>query len=119
MKNIIAELDHIAGSLEEYGEPWAYNLVWRLDRVAQLLTEKEPIHEDLKKLASVKKSILDQYLSNILFLNENGNKLEKLIKKYGSSEAEAEKIYKTIKEHFGKLDKEDSIKFIKNVLKKV
>jgi len=113
LKKIIAELDRIAQFIEDFEEPWAINLVWRLDKISQTLEEKGSVES---KYASISKSVLSQYKDKLLFLSENECKLTELIKSTNTKNATA--IYNALKNDFGKLDKKDSIDYIKNVLKK-
>jgi len=102
LKNIIAELDNL----------WAFNIVYRLDRVAQLLSEYENRNNIISKVG---KKVLAQYLDKMEFLTRQSNKLTDLIKK--SHTKNASEIYEAIKKHFGKLNRDESIEFIKNILK--
>jgi len=112
LKHIIAELDRIAQYIEEIDEPWAINLVWRIDKVSQTLEE---VGSKSYKFSKISKNVLNQYKDTLLFLSENESNLNNLIRK--SNLKSAEKIYSNLKENFGNLDKKDSIKYIKNVLK--
>ena len=112
MKKIVAELDRIAQFIEDFEEPWAINLVWRLDKISQTLEEKGAVES---KYASISKSVLGQYKDKLLFLSENEDKLTDLIKNTNTKNASA--IYNAIKNNFGSLDKKDSMNYIKNVLK--
>jgi len=113
LKQIISELDKIAKYIEDFEEPWAFNLVWRLDKVAQQLFEFE--NKDKSKISKISKRVLDQYMEKMVFLTQNNDKLKDLIKK--SSVKEANGIYSLLKKHFGKLNRDESIEFIKNILK--
>jgi len=115
MKKIIAEIDSIAGEIEDFEEPWAFNIVWRLDKVSQQLEEAQTKLQKIAKLSHVKTGILNQYLNDILFLNENESKLKSLI--VNANNDEVNDIYKKIKKHFGKLSRKEAVRFIKNVLK--
>lgn len=112
MKKIISEIDKIAGFLEDFEEPWSFETAWKLDRIAQQLSEYEKKSEGLSKISN---SILSQYLDNMIFLSENNNKLKDIILSQNNKNASI--IYKVTKEHFGKLSKDESINFIKNILK--
>ena len=114
MKRLIAELDKISAYLEDFEEPWTYTLVWKLDRIAQELEERQ---KNQNKLSKVAQNVLDQYVDSILFLDKNNSSLIKKVKKHASKKASI--IYKELKEHFGKLSRKESIVFIKNVLKKI
>ncbi len=113
MKKIIAEIDKISQYIEDFGEPWAINIVWRLDKIAQQLEEKN--NDVDEKLNKVSKNVLNQYIDKMAFLTENQPKLTKIIKEQNSKNAAA--IYNAMKNHFGNLDKKDSIDYINNVLK--
>jgi len=113
LKKVIAELDKISQYIEDFGEPWAINIVWRLDKIAQQLEEKENALD--AKLANVSKSVLSQYIDKMAFLTERQPELTKIIKEQNSKNATA--IYKAMKNNFGNLDKKDSIDYITNVLK--
>jgi len=113
LKKIIAEIDKISQYIEDFGEPWAINLVWRLDRIAQQLEEKNKN----TRLAKVSESVMNQYIDKMSFLTENQPELTKIIKEHNSKNAAA--IYKVMKENFGSLDKKDSIDYINNVLKNI
>ena len=85
-------------------------------RIAQKLEDSEThLIKSGSKLARVKDVILEPYIKSILFLNDNHAKLASMISEHESENAEV--IYKTIKKHFGSLNKNESIKFIKNILK--
>lgn len=113
MKKIIAELDRIAQFIEDFDEPWAINIVWRIDKISQTLEE---VGEVESKYASIGKNVLAQYKDKLLFLSENDSKLTDLIKCSNTKNAAA--IYNDMKKDFGDLDKKDSIEYIKNVLKR-
>jgi len=113
LKKVIAELDKISQYIEDFGEPWAINLVWRLDRIAQQLEEMGKTSD--AKLTKVSKSVLNQYIDKMAFLTENQPELTKIIREQNSKNAAA--IYKAMKNNFGNLDKKDSIDYINNVLK--
>jgi len=115
LKKIIAEIDRIAQYVESFEEPWAINIVWRLDKIAQALEEHNPNSE--KKLNKISKNVLNQYIDKMSFLTENQPKLTKIIKEQNSKNAAA--IYKAMHSHFGDLDKKDSIDYIKNILKSI
>ena len=115
MKKIIAELDKISQYIEDFGEPWAIHVVWQLDRIAQQLEEGHK--EQNIKFSKISKNVLDQYMDKMAFLTENQPKLTKIIKEQNSKNATA--IYKAMKNHFGNLDKKDSIEYITNVLKDI
>ena len=115
MKQLVAELDKISKYIENFHEPWAIHVVWRLDKVAQLLEEK---NKDVSiRFSHISNNILNQYIDKISFLNENQPKLNKIIKEQETKNANA--IYSVMKKHFGDLDKKDSIDYIKNVLKNI
>lgn len=113
MKKIIAELDRIAQFIEDFEEPWAINLCWRIDRISQTLEEIGSVET---KYASISKNVLSQYQEKLLFLSENESKLTELIKSSNTKNATA--IYNVLKKDFGNLDKKDSVDYIKNVLKR-
>jgi len=113
IKNLVSEIGKIAGYLEDLEEPWTYRVVFSLDKIAQELEEIS--NRDIEKLSSINKTVLGQYLGRILFLNENAKTLKSLIEIQRSKKASV--IYKKLKNHFGKLKKEDSIEFIQNILK--
>lgn len=113
MKKIIAELDRIAQFIEDFDEPWAINIVWRIDKISQTLEEIGSVES---KYASISKNVLNQYKDKLLFLSENDSRLSDLIKNTNTKNAAA--IYNVLKKDFGKLDKKDSIEYIKNVLKR-
>jgi len=113
LKKVIAEIDKISQYIEDFGEPWAINIVWRLDKIAQQLEEKDKGSNS--KLAKISKNVLSQYIDKMAFLTENQPTLTKIIKEQNSRNANA--IYSAMKTHFGDLDKKDSIDYIKNVLK--
>jgi len=115
LKKIIAEIDKISQYIEDFGEPWAINLVWRLDRIAQQLEERNKDKD--ARLAKVSESVMNQYIDKMAFLTENQPKLTKIIKEHNSKNAAA--IYKVMKDQFGVLDKKDSIDYINNVLKNI
>jgi len=115
LKKAIAELDKISQYIEDFGEPWAINLVWRLDRIAQQLEEKNNTAD--VKLAKISKNVLNQYIDKMAFLTENQPILTKIIKDQNSKNASA--IYKAMKTQFGNLDKKDSMDYINNVLKNI
>ena len=114
MKRIIAEIDNISRYIEDIVEPWAFNVVWRLDRVAQQLEELQKPTEVNSNLPKVGKKILNQYLEKMSFITENNSKLTQLIKQQNSRKATD--IYVALKKHFGKLNRNESIEFIKNTL---
>jgi len=68
MKKIIAEIDKISAYIEDFDEPWTYLLVWRLDKVAQILSE---IKKRNSIFPEIKQNILDQYLNKMIFLGDN------------------------------------------------
>ena len=111
MKKIIAELDRIAQFIEDFEEPWAINIVWRIDKISQTLGEVGSVES---KYASISKNVLSQYKDKLLFLSENDSRFTELIKNSNTKNANA--IYSVLKKDFGKLDKKDSIEYIKNVL---
>ena len=113
MKIIIAEIDRISKYIEDFGEPWAINVVWQLDKIAQQLEEKDKGSDT--RLAKVSKNVLNQYIDKMAFLTENQPKLTKIIKDQNSKNAAA--IYKAMETHFGSLHKKDSMDYINNVLK--
>jgi len=113
LKKIIAEIDKISQYIEDFGEPWAINIVWRLDKIAQQLEETNKSVD--ANLTKVSKSVLNQYMDKMAFLTENQPKLTKIIKDQNTKNANA--IYKAMKTHFGDLDRKDSIDYINNVLK--
>lgn len=113
MKNVIVELDKIAKYLEDFEEPWAYNLSYRIDKIAQTI-------EDTSKVASMKnstisKSILEQYRDELEFLSSKESNLKELI--VFEKNKNASEVYKKLKVHFGKLSRDESINFIKKVIK--
>lgn len=115
MRNIIAELDKIAKYIEDFEEPWTYTIVWRLDKISQQLSDLDSSKNE--KMSKISKNILEQYMDNMTFLTKHEKKLTNLIKNHEEKNADA--VYRSIKAHFGKLDKKESIEFIKNVLKKL
>ncbi|MDB4330296.1 hypothetical protein N9948_01095 [bacterium] len=117
MRYIIAELDRIAKNLEEFGEPWVHNLVFRIDNVTQKIEDNYNREKNFEKnkMANISKNVLDQYREDLEFLSNKESKLSEMIKSQNSKNAS--KVYTKIKEHFGKLDKKESIRFIKNIIK--
>jgi len=116
LKHLIAELDHISAYIEEFNEPWAINITWRIDRVAQELEEYARIEKETNpQLSKISKKVLEQYLANIKFLSNNDSKLSSLI--LADKNKEASKVYKNLKKHFGNIGRKEAIIFIKNVLK--
>lgn len=115
MKKIVAEIDKISQYIEDFGEPWAIDIVWRLDKIAQQLEEQNKSAEN--RLSKVSKNVLNQYMDKMAFLTENQPKLTKIIKEQNTKNAAA--IYKAMSKDFGSLDKKDSIDYIKNVLKNI
>lgn len=113
MKNVIAELDRIAKYLEDFEEPWAYNLSYRIDNITQRIEEN--VKKESLKFSSISKSILEQYREELEFLSLKESNLKELIKSQNNKNAND--VYKSLKNHFGKLGKVESIKFIKNVIK--
>jgi len=75
MKHLIAELDKICSYLESFEEPWAYPLVWRLEKVAQELQEVNK----KTKISSISSNVLDQYLKKMTFLSKKNNMLKEII----------------------------------------
>ena len=114
MKNLIAELDHISAYIEELNEPWAINITWRLDKIAQELEEYQGDRPS-SSLSKISKKVLEQYYDNMEFLSSNDSKLSSLI--LGEDDKEAPKVYKNLKKHFGKISRKEAISFITNVLK--
>lgn len=110
MKHIIAEIDRISNYIEDFEEPWAFNVVWRLDKVAQQLGE-------IKKssLSKISKNVLNQYMKSLSFLSENSPKLTEMIQERKNKKAS--EIYTEVKKHFGNLSKREATEFIKNILK--
>jgi predicted transcriptional regulator len=117
LKYIIAELDRIAKYLEDMEEPWALNLAYRVDNCTQQLEDKysKVIPSD-SKLSSISKNVLEQYLEDMAYLSKKENNLTDMIKKQANDQENAEAVYNVMKNHFGKLGKKDSIRFIKKVL---
>ena len=115
MKNIIAELDKISAAIEEFEQPWAYNIVWRLDKITMQLEEMSKAASKFPQLNKVKEGILSQYLDRMIFLGENETKLKDLILKHDSRNAS--EVYNALKKHFGSLSRGESEEFIKNVFK--
>jgi len=112
VKKLVAEIDRVAEFIEDLGEPWTFQVVWKLDKVSQELEEvnkKSP-------LTKISKNVLNQYLERMVFLSENQDDLVGLIKRQDTKSASS--IYNVIKGHFGSLKKQDSIEFIKKVLNK-
>jgi len=116
LKRVIAEIDKISQYIESFDEPWAINLVWRLDRVAQQLEERKK-NSNVDRLAKISKNIISQYIDKMDFLMENQPKLTKIIKEQNSKNAST--IYQVMRTHFGNLNKKDSIDYINNVLKNI
>ena len=115
MKRIISEIDKVAAYVESFDEPWAYNVVWKLDKIAQEILEIDRPEAIDPSLSKVAKNVLAQYMDGILFLNKNHIDLTKLIEKQSNKKASS--IYKELKNHFGKLSRKEAIDFITNVLK--
>lgn len=115
MKKIIAEIDKISQYIEDFGEPWAINIVWRLDKIAQNLEERDKGSSD--RLSKVSKSVLNQYMDEMVFLAENQPRFTKIIKEQNSKNASA--IYKVMRNHFVNIDRKDSIDYINNILKNI
>lgn len=113
MKNVVAELDRIAKYLEDFEEPWAYNLCYRIDKISQAIEDSEK-KENIKN-SSISKSILDQYKDELEFLSSKESNLKELISFEKSKNAS--EVYKKLKVHFGKLSRDESINFIKKVIK--
>lgn len=113
MKNVIAELDRIAKYVEDLEENWSIHIAYRIDRVSQHLEDTHTGKIDNK----ISKSVLAHYKEDMEFLTQKESKLTKLIKDEKSRSANT--VYKKIKDHFGKLDKKESMRFIKNVLKNI
>lgn len=109
MKNIIAELDKITAYLEDFDEPWAFQLVWRLDRVAQQLEQVS----NQKTPTKVSNKVLTKAIEQVSF-NTDTSQLTQLIKSNGSKNAS--QIYTALKKNFGSLSKKESIQIIKNIL---
>ena len=76
MKKIIAELDKIAQYMDDIEENWAFNIVWRLDRVSQQLSEFG--NKDIKndRLSKIGKKVLGQYLDKMEFLTKQNGSCE-------------------------------------------
>lgn len=113
MKNVIAELDRIAKYLEDFEEPWAYNLSYRIDKIAQ--TIEDTVKVASQKNSSISKSILEQYRDELEFLSSKESNLKELI--VFEKNKNASEVYKKLKVHFGKLSRNESINFIKKVIK--
>jgi hypothetical protein len=113
LKNVVAELDRIAKYLEDFEEPWAYNLCYRIDKISQAIEDSEK-KENIKN-SSISKSILDQYKDELEFLSSKESNLKELISFEKSKNAS--EVYKKLKVHFGKLSRDESINFIKKVIK--
>ena len=112
LRKIIAEIDIIAKDLEDFDQPWTFNTVWKLDKIAQ---ELEELETKTGKLAKVDKKILDQYLEKMAFLSENENILANIVMQHKDKNTAA--IYKVMKKQFGdKLGKEEYLNFINKVL---
>lgn len=113
MKYVIAELDRIAKYLEDFEEPWALTLAYRIDNVTQ------QIEDEYKKEAAgtqkISSNVLEQYKEDMEFLSSRENTLKDMISKQNTKNAS--EVYKALKIHFGKLNRKESIRFIKNVLK--
>ena len=121
MRYIIAELDRIAKYLEDMEEPWALNLAYRVDNCTQQLEDNyvknaTNTEKNKEKLASISKNVLDQYLEDMVYLSKKESSLQEMIEKHASENQNAEVVYKAMQKHFGKLGKEDSIKFIKRII---
>jgi len=113
LRKIIAEIDLIAKDLDDLDQLWAFNMVWKLDKIAQ---ELEEFNNKANVLEKVDKKILSQYMEKMTFLTENENKLADLISQKKDKNAAA--IYRVTKKHFGNLSREESINFINTVLEK-
>ncbi len=116
MKNVIAELDKIAKYLETFEEPWAINLVYRIDKVAQNL--EDDMNKGSKTANSdISKHVLDTYKEEMEYLTSKEGKIKELIKVQNTKNAN--EVYKALKSHFGKLNRKESVRFIKNVIKTI
>jgi ribosomal 50S subunit-associated protein YjgA (DUF615 family) len=113
LKNVIAELDRIAKYLEDFEEPWAYHLSYRIDKIAQTIEDSNKILGNKK--SSISKSILDQYKDELEFLSLKESNLKELI--IFEKNKNASEVYRKLKVHFGKLSRDESINFIKKVIK--
>ena len=113
MKNVIAELDKIAKYLEDFEEPWAYHLSYRIDKIAQTIEDTDKVVN--QKNSSISKSILEQYRDELEFLSLKESNLKELI--VFEKNKNASEVYKKLKIHFGKLSRDESINFIKKVIK--
>ena len=115
MRKIIAEIDKISQYIEDFEEPWSFNVAWRLDRVAQQL--EELISKESFQSNKTSKKVLSQYMGNMSFPTENRAQVSELIKK--QSDKKASEIYSSVKNYFGGLNKAEAMKFIKNTLKEI
>ena len=113
MKNVIAELDKIAKYLETFDEPWAFHLAYRIDNVTQQIEDKGKRASTIS--SDISKNVLDSYREEMEFLSSKESKLKDLINLQKTKNAN--QLYKSLKDHFGKLNKKESIRFIKNVIK--
>jgi hypothetical protein len=113
LKNVIAELDKIAKYLEDFEEPWAYHLSYRIDKIAQTIEDTDKVVN--QKNSSISKSILEQYRDELEFLSLKESNLKELI--VFEKNKNASEVYKKLKIHFGKLSRDESINFIKKVIK--
>lgn len=102
MKNIIAELDKICNYIESFEEDWVYPVIWRIEKVA---TQLDELHKNKDKA----KKVLDKFVEKPKKID-----VKELIRKQGNKNALV--IYKNIKKHFGKLNRNEAIEFIKNIL---
>lgn len=114
MKNVIAELDKIAALLENSNETWAVHLAYRIDNVTQSIENALKLSND-KKASTISKNVLEAYREDMEFLSSKENKLKELIKSHNTKDAS--KVYRTLKAHFGKLNRKESIRFIQNVIR--
>lgn len=117
MKNVIAELDKIAKYLETFEEPWAYSLVSRLDSLTQQIEDSNNKNSSKTASSDISRNVLDSYREEMVFLSSRENSLKELIEVQNTKNAS--EVYKALKTHFGKLNRKESLRFIKNVLKTI
>ena len=114
MRKVIAKLDKIAGYLETFEEPWAIKLAYQIDSICDEIQEELRVKEG-SPLNEISQSVLNQYKEKLAHLSEYEPILKKMID--DEKQKNASEVYSALKKHFGKLNRDEAIEFIKKALK--